>query len=289
MKHLVYPFLVVFLFFSCKISKPENSVSGLKYDNSFLKDVKVSIHRGGGFEANWPENSLESFKHYHEILPKAMIECDVRMTKDSILVLMHDESLERTSNGTGLVSKKTYQELKSLCLKDKDGNLTGHKIPTFREVLQWANQTVPLTVDIKRNIPQALIIGEIERLNSFGNCLLTTYNWKEVVAIDSLSKQAMISVSIRSLDDYRKFLNTGISGNRIAAFTGTEKPDEKLLKFLNRRQIPTILGTLGKLDKLAASKNNEPYIIWYKNGIQIFATDRPIEAQLTLNRYIAKQ
>ncbi|WP_055143579.1 glycerophosphodiester phosphodiesterase family protein [Jiulongibacter sediminis] len=203
MRFLIRPLLLVCFFFSCKTSQLQQPEQYTNYDNSFLKDVQISIHRGGGFEEGWPENSLESFKHYHEVLPKAMIECDVRMTKDSVLVLMHDESLERTSTGSGLVSEKTYKELSVFFLKDNFGNITSYKIPTFNEVLQWANQETPLTVDIKRNIPHQKIIEEIETLDSFGNCLLTTYSWSEVLTINNLSKKAVISVGIRSMDEYR--------------------------------------------------------------------------------------
>ena len=96
----------------------------------------VSAHRGGA-RKGYPENCLETFE---DTLRQtgAIMEIDPRYAKDGSIVLHHDESLERTTNGRGKVSDLTLPELKQLRLKDPEGNLTGYRIPTLDEALEWA-------------------------------------------------------------------------------------------------------------------------------------------------------
>ncbi|MGR3809292.1 glycerophosphodiester phosphodiesterase family protein [Jiulongibacter sp. NS-SX5] len=279
--------LSVAVFFSLKTSYGQNQQNP-PYTNDFFNEVHISVHRGGGFEDNWPENSLESFRHYHELLPTAMIECDVRITRDSVLVLLHDATLERTTTGEGLLNNFTYGQLANIKLEDKNGKIQKQQIPTLKDVLLWADGTVPLTLDIKKETPHHLVIKLLEELGNYPNVVMTTYNTKEVNSIAKLSDEVLISAGIRSKKEYKALLKTGVPNSRLVAFVGTRLPDKKLLKFLNRRGIPTILGSLGKLDKLAEENNDLPYVDWFKAGVQIFATDRPIHANKALMKYIAQ-
>src|SRR5690554_7917291 len=68
------------------------------------------------------------------------------MTKDSVLVLMHDDKLDRTTTGTGFVSDYTYSELQSFYLEDYQKTKTSYKIPTLDEALQWGKGKVVYTL-----------------------------------------------------------------------------------------------------------------------------------------------
>src|SRR5690606_3823 len=98
----------------------------------------------------YPENAIETFEYWAKQFP-LIIECDVRMSKDSVLVLMHDETLDRTSNGNGAIHKSTLDELKKLRLKDSNGELTDYQIPTLEEALIWGKGNVIFTLDVKQN------------------------------------------------------------------------------------------------------------------------------------------
>ena len=65
-----------------------------------------------------------------------MIELDARPTSDGILVLMHDNTIDRTTNGSGAVGDYSYQQLQQLYLKDAAGNLTNERIPTLEERIE---------------------------------------------------------------------------------------------------------------------------------------------------------
>lgn len=96
---------------------------------------QLIAHRGGGGEGKDPyfyENSWKAFERSLSLGVK-IIETDVRWTSDNVPVIMHDDDLARTTNGTGLVSTSTYDQIKDLELNNGAG-----KIPLFVDVLNWA-------------------------------------------------------------------------------------------------------------------------------------------------------
>lgn len=121
----------------------------------FDKPVSLIAHRGGA-EA-WPENTLIAYMSLVEKYPDAIIECDVRMTADGQLVMMHDESVDRTTGGTGKVAEMTWEEIKALDAAyhfSRDGGETfvwrdkNVRVPTFQQALQVVTGT-RFMIDIK--------------------------------------------------------------------------------------------------------------------------------------------
>lgn len=98
-----------------------------------MKNVKVYAHRGASAYA--PENTLPAFKLAEEQGADG-IELDVHLTKDGELVVIHDEKLDRTTNGTGLVKDYTPAELKTFCADNGMPGYADARIPTLREVLE---------------------------------------------------------------------------------------------------------------------------------------------------------
>lgn len=107
----------------------------------------VIAHRG--FSGAAPENTLAAFQKAIEI-GSDMIELDVQLSKDGNLVVLHDENLERTTNGRGRVVDSTLQELKKLDAGSWFGEqFSGAKIPTLSEVLDLAKGRVLVNIEIK--------------------------------------------------------------------------------------------------------------------------------------------
>ncbi len=105
-------------------------------------------HRGARGHA--PENTMASFQAALDMGADG-IELDVQMTKDGKVVVCHDHSLERTSNGSGWLVEHTREELRALDFGSWfSPQFAGEKIPTLREVLQWAAPTrLIVNVEIK--------------------------------------------------------------------------------------------------------------------------------------------
>ena len=95
--------------------------------------IEVAAHRGN--VENAPENTMPAFTDAYGI-DVDMIELDLRMTKDHEIVVIHDATVDRTSDGTGMVSEMTLAELKKLDFGVKySEKFRGTRIPTFREFL----------------------------------------------------------------------------------------------------------------------------------------------------------
>jgi glycerophosphoryl diester phosphodiesterase len=95
----------------------------------------LSAHRGGP-STNFPENCIETFENTlsHTF---SILEIDLIYSKDSVIMLHHDYTLERTTTGQGPFSDYSFKELKEMRLKDINGNITPYQIPTFEEALKW--------------------------------------------------------------------------------------------------------------------------------------------------------
>lgn len=76
-----------------------------------------------------------------------MIETDVRLTKDGVMVLMHDAAVDRTTDGTGAIADMTYDEIKALNAGDVDNP---EQVPQFEEFIKWAAENnVMVNVEFK--------------------------------------------------------------------------------------------------------------------------------------------
>lgn len=99
-----------------------------------LKLPKIIGHRGACGYA--PENTLESIRTAADLGAK-WVELDVKLTKDDVAIIFHDDELDRTTNGSGLVMDKTYEEIRHLEAGSWFADsFAGIKIPTLEETLE---------------------------------------------------------------------------------------------------------------------------------------------------------
>lgn len=125
------------------ISKPQKVVEALHDPHS--QYVVVVSHRGDW--RNYPENSIPAIESVIR-MGVDMMELDLKMTKDSVLVLCHDGTLDRTTTGHGLVSDYSYEELLQFDLKRGHGiSIPGLKIPTLRQALEVCKDRITVNVD----------------------------------------------------------------------------------------------------------------------------------------------
>ncbi|CAM4062480.1 glycerophosphodiester phosphodiesterase family protein [Flavobacterium branchiophilum] len=131
-------------------------------------------HRGAkGYE---PENTLVSFQKAL-LLGANGIELDVQLTKDNVLVVMHDESVDRTTNGTGLVKDFLFKEIQSLRINNQ------HPIPSLEQVLTHFGTTTLLNIELKAvdgvDVLLYLLNKKIKKqVISYKNLLLSSFNWQ---------------------------------------------------------------------------------------------------------------
>lgn len=112
--------------------------------------AKVWAHRGASAYA--PENTLSAFKKAIEMGADG-IELDVQMTKDGELVVIHDETINRTSNGNGYVKDYTLAALKQYIFDNGFDGYNKERIPTLREVYKlMKDTTLTINVELKNGI-----------------------------------------------------------------------------------------------------------------------------------------
>ncbi|MCH8028686.1 MAG: glycerophosphodiester phosphodiesterase [Candidatus Dadabacteria bacterium] len=111
-------------------------------------------HRGAS--AYEPENTVKAFQRAIE-MGCDMVELDVRRSKDDRLIIMHDSTVNRTTNGYGYVRQKTLEELKEL---DAGG---GEKIPTLQEVMDIASGKTGLVIELKEEGTEKAVLELIRK------------------------------------------------------------------------------------------------------------------------------
>lgn len=111
------------------------------------KNIWVAAHRG--WCSRYPENTMLAFRAAVEA-GVDQLETDVRVTKDGELVLIHDATVDRTTNGTGRVCDKTLAELLALDAGSYKGEeFQGTRIPTLREFMEYIKTLPLMTLDIE--------------------------------------------------------------------------------------------------------------------------------------------
>jgi len=133
-------------------------------------------HRGAMAYA--PENTMPSFEQAHRMGAQE-IELDVQLTKDNHLVVMHDQMVDRTTNGSGYIRDLTWEQVQKL---DAGMHLApefaGVRVPALNDVLEWARGKVSVAIEIKNGphyyagIEEKILACVTER--KMQNCVLIT-------------------------------------------------------------------------------------------------------------------
>ncbi|MFI3280373.1 MAG: glycerophosphodiester phosphodiesterase family protein [Rikenellaceae bacterium] len=106
--------------------------------------VLVISHRGDW--RNYPENSIKAIESVID-MKVDIVEIDVQLTQDSVLVLCHDTTIDRTTTGTGKVSEVTFDYIRSCTLRSAHGVVTDHIMPTLEEALIVCKDRVAVNID----------------------------------------------------------------------------------------------------------------------------------------------
>jgi Glycerophosphoryl diester phosphodiesterase len=170
--------------------------------------MKVVAHRG--YSGKYPENTMLAF----EMAAKAEadeIELDVQLSRDGEVIVCHDESLDRTTDGSGLLQNYTLKELKSFNAAKLFPQFGKVEIPSFDEYCAWAaGQKLTTNIEIKTGI---IYYKEIEKKTI---AILEKYNLTERVMFSSFNHMSLVetkkiapSIPVGALVDHRGVGNPG--------------------------------------------------------------------------------
>ncbi|WP_342088962.1 glycerophosphodiester phosphodiesterase family protein [Dyadobacter sp. OTU695] len=248
----------------------------------------ITGHRGGMVKG-FPENSIATFENTLKHTP-AFFEIDPRLTKDSVMVLMHDATLDRTTTGKGKLSDYTYEELKNFRLKDAEGNITDFPIPTLSEVIEWARGKTVLNLDHK-DVPLAMTAALIKKHKADAFVMLTVHSAAEMTYYLSQNKNHTFSAFIRNMKEYEDYEKAGVPFTQMIAYIGPHvKPENReLYALLNKKGTMCMISAASSYDKLkTAEERKAAYIAIARDGASILESDYPIEAAEAVKEYTQK-
>ena len=260
--------------------KPESRFFG-KDAPAYLIDA----HRGG-VRAGLPENCIPTFEDALKRIP-VIVEIDPRLTKDDVVVLMHDETINRTTNGTGRVRDYTYEELQQFRLTDNQGNVTDYRIPTLKEVIGWAKGKTVLFLD-KKDVPLETTMKIIRDLNAETCCAVIAYNYDEAKRYYSDNPNIMMEVFVTKVEDIERFDKTGVPWANVIPFVGNAELNLELVRLLRAKGRPCMIGCTGggarSFDNVfRESKDNSVFKKLVEGGVSFMETDLPLELHAALN------
>ncbi|WP_295244024.1 glycerophosphodiester phosphodiesterase family protein [uncultured Brevundimonas sp.] len=256
--------------------------------------VAISAHRAVS-ALDQPENSIAAIEATGRAIPNAILELDAVLTKDRQLVLMHDDTMDRTTTGRGRVADLTLAQVKQARLKASNGALTRAAPPTLGEALDAAGRVGAIasidlkpadgetTVDLAR-----AVIDQVRRSRAGNRVILITYNDADARAVAAMAPEMMISAGLSGVDKL-----SGLNPAQILAWTGTREERPALWRALREAGVEVQFGTLGaegvrRDDRYAADGDVSEYRDLVRQGVTVIATDTPLAVKSVLGAEVAK-
>lgn len=207
------------------------------------KQTIVIAHRGASADA--PENTMAAIKKAMA-MGVDMVEIDVQLTKDKQVVLMHDLTVDRTTNGKGRVRDLRFDEIRKLDAGSWfSSDFKGEKVPTLEEVIETINGKCKLLIEVKRvktKKPEieAKIIQLIDKYNAQNWCVVQSFETevvKNIQALDtSIECHKLVTMNISVLPLH---LDSRIKTGTIYKYK-TVQSINPYFKMLNKRKVDKI-------------------------------------------------
>jgi glycerophosphoryl diester phosphodiesterase len=239
----------------------------------------VSAHRGGPARG-YPENSIEALAHTISETP-AILEVDVGHISDDTLVLMHDETANRTTDGRGDIDRMSLEEFQALRLRDETGALLDMHPPTLRQALDWAAGRAVLALDVKRSVSYEDVVAEVQAAGAMNRVIFITYSANAAARMARVAPDAMLFVTIESADDLSELARRDVNLAHVVAWTGVDEPNSSLNVTLAQAGVETSFGTLGgsnSWDARFERAHQDQYAVFADTGLSVISTDRPAAA-----------
>ena len=166
----------------------------MSLQNNVLRNIEIvrtpviTAHRGSVLEA--PENTLSAIKAAASELAD-YAEIDVRATKDSVVVLLHDDSLKRTTGVDKKIWDVTYEETQTYDVGSwLSDQYLDERIPTLDEIIKFADGKIMLNIEIKSSDQNPDLVKSVVQIikdNHFENqCVISTFNYIDLFRIKTL-------------------------------------------------------------------------------------------------------
>lgn len=213
--------------------------------------TKIIAHRG--FSDIAPENTLIAFQKAIET-GADYFELDVHQTKDGILVVIHDKTINRTSSNskTGKINNLNFSELHSVRvgLSSKFGEeYNNEKIPTLKEALELAKGKIKVCVELKADKIENQVVELLNELDMIDQVIVFAFNDKSLVNIKKLNPEIKTLflknyANIKTLDFVKE-----INANAIGVGNDT-KITKEFISYAHKNNIEVFKWTVNKEQKM---------------------------------------
>jgi glycerophosphoryl diester phosphodiesterase len=221
-------------------------------------------HRGA--RALEPENTIRALKRGMECAD--FVEIDVRLSSDGIPVVIHDETVDRTTNGRGPLSDFTVAQLKEL-----DAG-AGEKIPTLREVLDLVGSSSGLVVEIKEEGIEKTVCGMLKD-SGIEDLFVVSFNDKTVKNVKEILSFARTGLIYSG--DLKDPLGIASLIKADAILPKFGRATAELVEEAHRQNFLVFCWTLNTHDEFAGA---------IEMGVDGFASDNPCEARKYLQKIL---
>lgn len=233
-----------------------------------VENYFVAAHRG--FHTVVPENSIASIEKAirHNI---DIVEVDIRVSKDGIPVLMHDETVDRTTNGSGKLTLFDLHELKELLLLHQ-GEETHHRVPTLEEALEAGNGKIIFDLDLKTTQVEK-IIEVVEETGAHESVIFFDSDWEVLEKIHQARPEW--NLMPRSYDEnqakeaYKRFKPWAVHVD--PSFATPE-----LSRYLQERGSHVWINALGDVDSTLSTGSTDMLENLIQTQSNIIQTDLPL-------------
>ena len=262
-----------------------NILNNGSVNNAATKDTMVSVGHRGWYKA--PENTLAAYRESYNHGFK-YVECDVQFTKDGVAVLLHDDTIDRTSNGSGMLSQMTYAELLQYDFSYDDSDTVndfsayrGEKIPTFVEFIALCKELgLHPYIEIKGTMTDAEAQALIKIVADEG--MIDGVSWLGFSG-DALSKIAMYCPTARLVWVITDTNASKINANNIPFAQANLMTGQNQVVF----DIWYTLATQDVVD--VVKKAGIPLEVWTVNDINAIKNLHPYVTGVSSDYYNAKE
>ena len=232
--------------------------------------MKLFAHRG--YSGHYPENTLAAFQAAAR-LPIYGVELDVHLTADHELVVIHDEKINRTSNGKGFVKDMTLQQLRAFDYGSWfSEEFEGEVIPTLGEVLEVFSGTHhQINIELKSDVfvytgLEFLVLREIEASKMMERVIISSFDHESVRRVALLAPYvetaALFSTIVLDVQFYMKMIPA--KAIHVSYYTAKRKPVREAIE----AGLVVRVYTVNDVEKLA---------ILQELGVDAIFTDEPVK------------
>jgi glycerophosphoryl diester phosphodiesterase len=237
--------------------------------NPSSQSVLVAAHRA--LHTKFPENSLAAIRHSIEA-GIDMIEIDARQTKDGVLILMHDHTVDRTTNGNGKVRELTYAEIKNLFLKKAAGDNQVHPVPTLMEVLVLVKEQILIDIDIK-DAPVKKLVDLVKKTKTEEQVLFFQHHNATHDSLLLMDSTFMLAPRAGTADEVLSLLK---KYKPVVMQIPPEIASADLVAQMKKEGCTVWINALGDADDLAEEgKFEEAFSPLVEMGATVIQSDRP--------------